>query len=361
MLRNSGTKNQVKYGRAKILRKTNPSGYLHSKGHVIWWNVLYAEEFSKVKRVLVTGACGFIGTNLCESLLVDGYEVVGVDSFSANYSESIKRTNQKALQNFENFEFKQLDLLDTNLETLLDGIDVIFHMAGQPSVHNSWGEDFDEYSKKNMLLTQKLLRAANEVQTPRFINSSSSSVYGRVLTTPTKEIDQKCPVSPYGVTKYAAENLVTLYGSEFGLSTVSLRYFTVYGPRQRPDMAFNKLIQAGKDGTRFQLHGDGSQKRDFTFVRDVVEANKLAAFAEIAPGAVFNVGGGSPVSMSETILLIEEIMNLEIRIELAPLGPGNPMVTASDSTAAQLNLGWEPKVDIREGLKAQVAWQLEQM
>lgn len=311
-----------------------------------------------MKRILVTGACGFIGTNLCKSLLKDGHNVIGIDSYSENYSSHIKRNNCNLLREFDNFQFHHADLLNSNLTSLVNGVDLIFHLAGQPSVHTSWGVDFDEYSNRNIVLTQKLLLAAKEAKTPKFINSSSSSVYGRVSTTPTNESDPKIPISPYGVTKLAAENLVTLYGSEFGLNTVSLRYFTVYGPMQRPDMAFNKLIHAAKTGSNFSLHGDGSQKRDFTFVGDVVEANKLAAFADVNPGSVFNIGGGSPVSMNSAISLIEDIMNLKIKVEVAPLGPGNPMVTASNSTAAELSLGWKPKVDIRKGLMEQVEWQI---
>jgi len=308
-------------------------------------------------NILVTGACGFIGSNLCESLLEDGHTVTGIDAFTENYSETIKRSNLVALMKFTNFELLECDLLETKLNQILNGKDVIFHLAGQPSIHNSWGGDFQTYANRNIVLTQKLLRAAAEVQTPKFINSSSSSIYGRVQSTPTMEEDEKRPISPYGVTKLAAENLVTLFGSEFGLNTVSLRYFTVYGPRQRPDMAFNKLIRAGKTGDSFPLHGDGSQIRDFTFVSDVVEANKLAAFSEVRPGSVFNVGGGSPVSLNNVITLLEEIMNLRIHIEAVPLGPGNPMVTTADCSGIERAMGWKSKVDIYKGLKAQVAWQ----
>ncbi|TRZ88297.1 MAG: NAD-dependent epimerase/dehydratase family protein, partial [Streptomycetaceae bacterium] len=323
--------------------------------HVPW-----PKYSSNKMNVLVTGSCGFIGTNLCQSLLSDGHSVTGVDSFTENYAESIKRANQRQLEEYPSFKNLEVDLLESNLESIVDGKDVIFHLAGQPSVHNSWGEDFQVYSNRNIVLTQKLLRAANDAGTARFVNSSSSSIYGRVHSTPTKESDEKRPISPYGVTKLAAENLVTLYGSEFGLSTVSLRYFTVFGPRQRPDMAFNKLIQAGSRKRSFPLHGDGSQIRDFTFVGDVVEANKLAAFADVKSGSVFNIGGGAPVSMSEAIEMLEEIMGQSIAIEFTPLGPGNPMVTAADCTAAGTTLGWKPKMDIYDGLKAQVAWQLEQ-
>ena len=311
-------------------------------------------------NILVTGACGFIGTNLCQSLLKDGYNVTGVDAFTNNYQNSIKRANHRDLEKFENFKLLECDLLNVDLSTLIEGADIIFHLAGQPSVHNSWGEDFQVYLNRNIILTQRLLDAAKAAKTPRFVNSSSSSIYGRVTSTPTKESDEKRPISPYGVTKFAAESLVTLYGSEFGLSTVSLRYFTVFGPRQRPDMAFNKLIHAGYKRESFQLHGDGSQIRDFTFVEDVVEANKLAAFADVSPGSVFNIGGGSPVSMSETITMLEEIMEEKIEIEFTPLGPGNPMITTADCTAASAILGWKPKTDTYNGLKAQVTWQLEQ-
>jgi len=308
-------------------------------------------------NILVTGACGFIGSNLCKSLLEDGHTVTGIDAFTENYSETIKRSNQDTLVKFASFELLECDLLNTNLIPILDGKDIVFHLAGQPSVHNSWGDDFQTYANRNIVLTQKLLRAAVEMQTPKFINSSSSSVYGRVQSTPTIEAAEKRPISPYGVTKLAAENLVTLFGSEFGLNTVSLRYFTVYGPHQRPDMAFNKLINAGQTGASFSLHGDGSQVRDFTFVSDVVEANKLAAYSEVSPGSVFNIGGGSPVSMNKVIAILEEIMNLRINIEFTPLGPGNPMVTSADCSAVEKALGWKSKVDIYTGLKAQFEWQ----
>lgn len=309
-------------------------------------------------KALVTGACGFIGTNLCLSLLKDGHFITGVDSYTDNYPRDVKEANCKLLKTFSNFKFLEIDLLTSDLSKIVEGIDVIFHLAGQPSVHNSWGKDFQVYSDRNVVLTQRLLFAANEAKTSRFVNSSSSSVYGRVTSTPTREVDEKRPISPYGVTKLAAENLVTLYGTEFGLSTVSLRYFTVYGPRQRPDMAFSKLIQAGNKGSNFPLHGDGSQIRDFTFVGDVVEANKSAALANLRPGSVFNIGGGSPVSMSETITMLEKIIDTRIQITLNPLGPGNPMVTTADCSAASAILGWKPKTDIYTGLKAQAEWQL---
>ena len=312
-------------------------------------------------EILVTGACGFIGSNLCRSLLNDGHQVTGVDAFTENYSIETKKSNLDFLQEFENFHFVQGDLLDLDLIWLLEGKEIVYHLAGQPSVHNSWGDDFQVYVNRNIVLTQRLLHAAVESKTKKFVNSSSSSVYGRGKITPTVEEDRKVPISPYGVTKLAAENLVTLFSSEFGIDTVSLRYFTVYGPGQRPDMAFNKLIKAAQNGLSFPLHGDGSQIRDFTFVGDVVAANKLAAFADVSPGSIFNIGGGSPVSMNQAIAMIEEILNQKIEMEMTPLGPGNPMRTTANCAAATSYLGWNPKTDIYSGLESQVRWQLEQV
>lgn len=309
-------------------------------------------------NILVTGSCGFIGTNLCESLLADGHTVLGVDCFTTNYAQNIKRLNLEYLNEFKNFQVHEADLLTTDLQPLLSDKDVVFHLAGQPSVHNSWGRDFETYVDRNVLLTQKLLEAALEAEIPKFVNSSSSSVYGRIKAGPASEDHPKQPISPYGVTKLAAENLVSLYGSEFGMNTVSLRYFTVYGPRQRPDMAFSKLIECSKLGKSFPLHGDGNQIRDFTFVRDVVAANKLAAFSEVSPGSVFNVGGGSPVSMAFAIEMLEDIVDSKIKIETSPTGPGNPALTFADCTAAETVLGWKPRMDFHDGLREQAMFQL---
>ncbi len=308
-------------------------------------------------EILVTGACGFIGSNLCRSLLNDGHQVTGVDAFTENYSLETKKSNLNFLQEFENFRFVQGDLLDLDLMWLLEGKEILYHLAGQPSVHNSWGDDFQVYVNRNIVLTQQLLHAAVESKTKKFVNSSSSSVYGRGKLTPTVEEDRKIPISPYGVTKLAAENLVTLFSSEFGIDTVSLRYFTVYGPGQRPDMAFHKLISAALSGSCFPLHGDGSQIRDFTFVDDVVNANKLAGFGQTPPGSVFNVGGGSPVSMNKCISIIEELMSTKIKIENVPVGPGNPARTSADCVAIESVLGWKSNVDIYQGLEAQINWQ----
>jgi UDP-glucose 4-epimerase len=230
------------------------------------------------------------------------------------------------------------------LNKILDGKDIVFHLAGQPSVHNSWGDNFQSYSNRNIVLTQKLLRAAVEVQSPKFINSSSSSIYGRVESTSTVEGDEKRPISPYGVTKLAAENLVTLFGSEFGLNSVSLRYFTVYGPRQRPDMAFNKLISAGLTGNTFQLHGDGTQTRDFTFVVDVCKAFLAAAQSNLS-GEVMNVGSGNTYSVNELVRLLD---GPAISI---PKRPGEPDCTFADITKIMKSLDWAPIVNLENGVK----------
>lgn len=307
---------------------------------------------------LVTGACGFIGTNLSQELMNAGHRVLGVDSFTQNYSIPLKTKNFEHLKKFPMFEFLHQDLLEADIHSILEGKDGIFHLAGQPSVQNSWGVDFQTYVDRNVVLTHRLLRAALESGVEKFVNSSSSSIYGKVKHTPTLEDDTPNPVSPYGVTKLAGEHLCTLYGKEFGLNTVSLRYFTVYGPRQRPDMAFNKLVRAAIDGTTFPLHGDGSQIRDFTFVGDVVNANILAMEKTVPPGTVINIGGGSPVTMKEVIKKVENSLHVEIKIEQEGLGYGNPLVTSADCTRAAGLLGWTPKTTMDEGLQRQIDWQL---
>lgn len=308
-------------------------------------------------NILVTGACGFIGSNLCQSLLADGHSITGVDAFTDNYSVKIKQLNQKKLESFKNFTLLYENLLSTNLERVLDKTEVVFHLAGQPSVQNSWGTSLNLYLDRNILLTQKLLDTAVKLKIKKFIYASSSSVYGQAMPGLTNEKDEKNPISPYGVTKLAAENLVTLFGSEFGLNTISLRYFTVYGPRQRPDMAFHRIIQSINEDEIFYMHGDGSQTRDFTFIEDVVTANKLAAHTEVAPGSVFNIGGGSPITMIKSISIIESLMQKELKVEHIPSIHGNPFITRSDCTKANIELNWKPKVSIIDGLKAQIDWQ----
>jgi UDP-glucuronate 4-epimerase len=309
-------------------------------------------------KYLVTGSCGFIGSTLSQKLLDIGHQVLGVDIFTDNYLPALKVVNQRRLLENANYTHLEVDLIDSELEPLMQEISGIFHLAGHPSVHGSWGSDFSVYVNRNVIVTEKLLKAALKSRVPKFVNSSSSSVYGRASTTPTFESNSRNPVSPYGVTKLAAEELCTLYGSELGLNSVSLRYFTVFGPRQRPDMAFNKIVAAGLQSSPFHLHGDGSQVRDFTYVDDVAEANIAAMNAQTDPGDVFNIGGGSPISMLDAISMLEKIMDLKIDIQSGAMGPGNPMITQADCSSAHKVLAWKPKVGIFEGLQKQVDWQM---
>jgi len=312
-------------------------------------------------NVLVTGVGGFIGSALASELLKKGFEVIGVDSLTDNYSASIKLNNLKELRDHENFFWDKRDLVFESPDDLIQKSDIIFHLAGQASVQNSWNQDFATYTMRNEVLTHKLLNSAINNGMPKFVFSSSSSIYGKSTSNPMKEDGPKNPVSPYGVSKAAAESLVSLYGTEFGLATTSLRYFTVFGPRQRPDMAFNKLIQAGMQGKPFHIHGDGTQTRDFTFVADVVTANILAATSTVAPGSVFNIGGGSPNSLQSAISIIEGYLGKKITLEKQEFGKGNPMSTEADFSKAKQILGWEPKVTFEEGLKCQVEWQVKNM
>ncbi len=312
-------------------------------------------------KALVTGVGGFIGSNLASELLKMGFEVIGVDSLTDNYAASIKLNNLEQLLDHGKFLWEKRDLVYESSDDLVSKTDVIFHLAGQTSVQNSWNQDFATYTMRNEVLTHKLLNSALNNGKPKFIFSSSSSIYGKSTSNPTQEDSPKNPVSPYGVSKAAAESLVNLYGNEFGLETTSLRYFTVFGPRQRPDMAFNKIIQAGLQSKPFYMHGDGTQTRDFTFVTDVVRANILAATLTLAPGSIFNIGGGSPNSLNLAISLIENYLGTQIAIERQDLGKGNPMSTEADFTQAMQVLGWKPNVRLEEGLQLQVEWHVKNM
>ena len=307
----------------------------------------------------MTGACGFIGTSLCEELLIQGFEVLGLDSFTTNYSVSTKRLNQSHLNTFENFTLIESDLLSIDLDPILKEVNLIFHLAGQPSVSNSWALDFQTYSDRNIVATQKLLYSIEKTNKPsefKLVFASSSSVYGDVNTGQISENDKKFPISPYGVSKLAAENLVTLYGTELGINTVSLRYFTVFGPRQRPDMAFNKIISSILTGQDFSLYGDGSQTRDFTYVSDIVRATMSTGFTTVEPGSIFNIGGGAPTSLNHAIQIIESITNKKVKIQSNPIGLGNPTKTSANCSNAKDILNWEPTESLTSGLEKQIKW-----
>lgn len=303
-------------------------------------------------KVLVTGCAGFIGSHLCRRLLQEGFFVTGVDSLSDYYSVAIKRKNLQSLIETKNFKFHQADVLEFDSES--EDPEVLFHLAAQPGVRTSWGDDFSIYTRNNVLVTQRLLEKAmrlNNLQ--KFVFASSSSVYGQTNVEKVTEDHPTNPFSPYGVTKLAAEHLCSAYEANFGLPMAALRFFTVYGPHQRPDMAFNRLINAAFSGEPFTLFGDGSQERDFTYIDDIVDGLLLAATSSNAQG-IFNIGGGHVVSMNEVIQIVQKISQKEIRIIRNPEQKGDVKRTSADIAKISKLLGYYPHVNIQEGLERQI-------
>ena len=306
-------------------------------------------------RCLVTGAAGFIGSHLAERLVGEGYEVIGVDSFSDYYSADLKAANLSGLGSERRFRFVRGDLLTCRLEELLVGVEYIFHQAGQPGVRGGWGKSFDQYLNNNVLATQRLLEAAKGLSLEKFVYASSSSVYGETESFPTSEEVVPHPVSPYGVSKLAGEQLCYLYWRNYAIPTISLRYFTVYGPRQRPDMAFHKFIRAISEGSPMAVYGDGSQTRDVTYIDDVVSANLLAAKSDVV-GQVMNIGGESQITLLDSIGMIQEIVGEPATLDFEQTMHGEPKDTAADISHARKHLGYEPSVGLEEGLSKQVEW-----
>lgn len=314
-------------------------------------------------RVVVTGAAGFVGSALCDRLLDEGHDVVGLDRLSAYYSVDQKLDNLTHALRSSTFAFLEVDLLTANLRDVLADVDWVFHQAGQPGVRASWGSQFDGYVRDNVLATQKLLEAALGSGIKRFVNASSSSIYGNALHHPTSEDDPKSPVSPYGVTKYAAEQLCAAYAHSFDLPVVSLRYFTVFGPRQRPDMAINRMIAAAISETSepFELYGDGTQVRDFTYVEDVVDANIRAALVDNVVGSVFNIAGGSAVNVNDLLEVVGRTVGRDVPVRRIPSQAGDVRRTGGAIEAAKSCLRWEPSVSLDAGIDWQVAWQMSRM
>jgi UDP-glucuronate 4-epimerase len=308
-------------------------------------------------RVVVTGAGGFIGGHLADAALAAGHSVLGVDCVTDYYDVAQKRASIDRLSADPGFRFQEADLRTAELAPLLDGAEVIFHLAGQPGVRLSWSDGFVDYVGHNVLATQRLLEAARATRPRRIVYASSSSVYGNAPSYPTTEDDLPRPHSPYGVTKLAGEHLCSLYGANWGVPTVSLRYFTVYGPRQRPDMGMHRFFTAIRQGRPLPIFGDGEQVRDFTFVSDVVAANLAAAAADVAPGTVLNVAGGGSISVNDLIAVIERTVGHEIEIERLPEQAGDVRATGGSIERTRALLGWAPAVGIAEGLAAQWAWQ----
>lgn len=305
--------------------------------------------------VLVTGAAGFIGSQLARACLARGDRVIGVDLLTDYYHVAQKRSNLASLATDARFEFHEMDLV-AGCAALLDGVDVVFHQAGQPGVRASWREQFGDYLHHNVAATQRLLDDAVGAGVRRFVYASSSSVYGNAERYPVDETMRPQPFSPYGVTKLAGEHLCSLYAANFGLGVVSLRYFTVYGPGQRPDMATHRLCEAALRGGSFPLFGGGQQVRDFTYVGDVVRANLLAAGADVPAGLVANIAGGGATSMAELIERVERLSGRSITLERLGAERGDVERTSASTDIARTRLGWEPEVTLDEGLALQLEW-----
>jgi UDP-glucose 4-epimerase len=304
---------------------------------------------------VVTGAAGFIGSHLAARLAELGHEIVGVDCFLDYYPRAMKERNVRSLRARSDVRFLEEDLSGAELAPLLAGVDWVFHLAAQAGVRASWGRDFAIYAIHNVLATQRLLEAARDARVRRFVYASSSSVYGDTTDLPMREQSLPRPISPYGVSKLAAEHLCWLYWRGYGLPTVSLRYFTVYGPRQRPDMAFHRFLKGALRGEEITLYDDGEQTRDFTFVSDVVEAN-IAAAERAEGGEVFNIGGGSEVSINHVLATIERLSGRTLRVRREERQTGDVRHTAADCSRARAALGFLPAVPLTDGLRREWEW-----
>ena len=296
-------------------------------------------------KYVVTGAAGFIGSQLAEKLLQDGHEVSPVDCFTDYYDLALKEENAAAL------EVVRLDLADEDLD--LDGVDGVFHLAGQPGVR-SFGDVFEEYVRRNLLASRRVFEAAAAAGV-RVVFASSSSIYGDAERYPTPEETEPRPISPYGITKLGCEQLAHAYTQGFGLDAVVLRYFTFYGPRQRPDMALARVVDALTRGSSFELYGDGLQSRSFTFVADGIEAT-IAAMERAAAGAVYNVGGGEEATMRQAIETLERVSGRTLDLIERPAAAGDVRRTSADATRIERDLGWRAMTSLADGLQAQWEW-----
>ena len=305
-------------------------------------------------KALVTGCAGFIGSHLTDRLLAEGYEVTGIDCFRDYYSREIKEQNLAPALSHENFTFIEEDL--TTMENYPE-VDYVFHQAAQAGVRASWGESFGVYTRDNITATQKLLEFYKDHPLKRFVYASSSSVYGDNVSLPMKETARPQPLSPYGVTKLAAEHLCHLYWANYQVPTVALRYFTVYGPRQRPDMGINKFVHAILAGEPVTVYGDGTQTRDFTYVNDIVEANICAALSpKTIYGEAFNVGGGNRISVIDLLQKIAEITEKQPILKYSNVQKGDVKDTWSDTNKAFSAINWSPKVSLNDGLERYMLW-----
>jgi len=304
---------------------------------------------------MITGVAGFIGSHLAEKLLELGHEVVGVDKFLDNYARDFKNLNLGRFVNHPSFKFINDDLVNIDLRQLLIQTDYIFHLAAQPGVRSSWGAEFSHYSHNNILATQILLEACKQVKVRKFVYASSSSVYGDTDDLPMRESGGTRPVSPYGVSKLAAEHLCYLYWKAFGIPTVSLRFFTVYGPRQRPDMFFHILMHHLLLDEEIPLYDDGEQSRDFTYSSDIVDGLTAAAFYS-GSGDVFNLGGGGEITLLKAIEMVEKISGRKVKLKRFDRQSGDVRRTRASLDLARKKLGYKPSVSLAAGLTRQWEW-----
>jgi len=304
---------------------------------------------------LVTGAAGFIASHLCRKLLKEGFKVMGIDSFTDFYPKWIKEQNIQPLTKEKNFELIAGDLNDLDLKKILKKTDYVFHHAAQAGVRTSWGENFSAYLRNNIEATQKLLEVVKDCHLKKFIYASSSSVYGYCPELPMSETSPLYPFSPYGVTKLAAEHLCFLYYKNYGVPSVSMRFFTVYGPGQRPDMAFHKFFKAIAEGKQISVHGDGKQTRDFTYIDDVIEAN-FASLEKGKVGEIYNIGGGTRKKLEDIFPLLENICQKKIRKVRKETQKGDMPHTFANIEKARKDLNYSPRSGLRDGLKEEWLW-----
>jgi UDP-glucose 4-epimerase len=306
-------------------------------------------------KSLITGVAGFVGSHLAEKLVALGHEVIGVDKFLDNYPQPYKEDNLSALRGNAKFTFIKGDVTRLDLSQLFAGVDYLFHLAAQPGVRSSWGNEFTRYTENNITATQMLLEAAKGIPLKKFVYASTSSVYGDTKDLPMREDGLTRPVSPYGVSKLAAEHLCYLYSKAFAVPTVALRFFTVYGPRQRPDMFFHIFMRGLLRDEAIPLYDDGEQTRDFTFVSDIVDG-ALGAAQHGQPGEVFNLGGGSQMSLMNAISLVERVAGRKARLQRFDRQKGDVRHTSANLAAARAKLAYAPRVNLEEGIARQWSW-----
>jgi UDP-glucuronate 4-epimerase len=306
---------------------------------------------------LVTGCAGFVASHLTERLLAEGETVLGIDCFNDNYGRAQKLRNLSQARDWDSFEFLPIDLSRGDLTDVVAECDTVYHLAAEPGVRSSWGERFERYAQNNVIATQHLLEALRQKPETRLVYASSSSIYGQAESLPTREDVTPRPLSPYGVTKLSAEHLCHLYFENYGLKTVSLRYFTVFGPRQRPDMAFNIFCRAALAGEPITVYGDGTQTRDFTYVDDVVAATLAAGrVPSVTFGQAYNIGGGFRTSLGEALDTIAEFADRPLDVQYSAWEHGDVRDTGADTTRAHEDLCFAPRVQLNEGLQAEFDW-----